>query len=182
LYLPGMRDMEREGWLHDRLEEEGESELEREVTGQMSGLYRFAKTEVGRRHGVLDVFDGDCMRATFGVADGADDHCVQALETALALRDEAPAWDQPLAIAVAVATAESDIGARDVSTSLATELQATAADGEIVLNAAALRRVYGYLAQQGLLPQRREVSLESSAEPQVVYVLPAPAQLETAAA
>jgi class 3 adenylate cyclase len=137
----------------------------------MSGLYRIAKAEVSRRQGVLNIFDGDSVRATFDVPIGDVDHCVQALETALALRQEAPALEQPLGLAIAVATAESDIGARDVSTHIATELQQFAASGEILLNADALRRVYGYLTEHGLLPQRREVVLASSPDPQVVYVL-----------
>jgi MFS family permease len=172
LYLPGMRDMEREGWLQHRLAEP-EYEPERDVTGQMAGLYRFAKMEVVRRRGTLDLFAGDAVTATFDTVDPSAGHCLQALETALALREEAAALRLPLALAVTVGAAESNIAARETSTTLAARLQQAAADGEILLSEEAHRLVHGWLVEHRLAVERHELALNGFAEPQVVFKLPA---------
>ena len=81
----------------------------------MTSLYRFARTEVERHFGIVDKFAGDAVMATFNVSGSRIDHCVQALQAALALRDKAALLDLQLGIGIAVGPAVLGPGASDAN-------------------------------------------------------------------
>ncbi len=83
-----------------------------ELTERMTSLYRFARTEVERHFGIVDKFAGDAVMATFNVSGSRIDHCVQALQAALALRDKAALLDLQLGIGIAVGPAVLGPGLR----------------------------------------------------------------------
>jgi class 3 adenylate cyclase len=153
-----------------------------ELTERMTGLYRFAKTEVERHFGIVDKFAGDAVMATFNVSGGRIDHCVQALQAALALRDKAALLDLRLGIGIAVGPAvlgpgasDANVSVRGVATNLAARLQAAAEGGEIVLSEEAFRRVEDWLSERGLTARRDQVELKGFEGPQEAYRIAAPA-------
>jgi adenylate cyclase len=146
----------------------------------MAALYRFARTEVTRRHGIVDKFAGDAVMATFNVSGVRVDHCVEALQSALALRDKAPLLGLGLGVGIAVGPAvlargadDSNVAVRGISTNLAARLQSAAGAGEILLSEEAHRRVEAWLAERGLGPRREELELKGFERPQVAYRLTA---------
>jgi class 3 adenylate cyclase len=152
-----------------------------ELTERMTSLYRFARTEVERHFGIVDKFAGDAVMATFNVSGSRIDHCFQALQAALALRDKAALLDLQLGIGIAVGPAvlaagasDANVAVRGVATNLAARLQAAAGGGEILLSADAFRRVEDWLAERGVSTQREQVELKGFEGPQAVYRLAAP--------
>ena len=67
-----------------------------DLADRMSALYRFAKVAVNRHEGVVDKFAGDAVMATFNVTGTRVDHCVDAVEAAMALRDRAALMGLPM--------------------------------------------------------------------------------------
>ena len=153
-----------------------------ELNERMAPLYRFARTEVERHFGIVDKFAGDAVMATFNVSGSRIDHCVQALQAALALRDKAALLDLQLGIGIAVGPAVLGPGASDanvavhgVATNLAARLQTKAEGGEILLSEEAFRRVEGWLAERGLAARCEQVELKGFEGAQAAYRIAAPA-------
>ena len=152
-----------------------------ELTERMTSLYRFAKTEVGRHFGIVDKFAGDAVMATFNVSGSRIDHCVQALEAALALRDKASLLDLQLGIGIAVGAAvlapgasDANVAVRGVATNLAARLQAIAEGGEILLSEEAFRRVEEWLSERGMAARCEQVELKGFEGAQAAYRIAAP--------
>jgi class 3 adenylate cyclase len=152
-----------------------------ELSDRMGALYRFARTEVERHFGIVDKFAGDAVMATFNVSGNRIDHCLQALEAALALRDKAALLDLRLGIGIAVGPAvlapgasAANIAVRGVATNLAARLQAAAAAGEILLSDEAHRRVERWLEERGMAVERDLVELKGFDGAQAAFRLAAP--------
>jgi class 3 adenylate cyclase len=153
-----------------------------ETADRLHTLYRWAKDEVERQRGIVDKFAGDAVMATFNVSGATVDHCVHALQAALALRDKAALMDLPIGVGIAVGPAvvgkaldEANLAVVGPVTNLAARLQAAAAGGEVVLSEEAYRRVEPWLAERGLASERELLMLKGFGEPQPAYRLPAPA-------
>jgi adenylate cyclase len=147
----------------------------------MATLFRFARTAVEQRGGVVDKFAGDAVMATFNVTGARVDHCVSALEASITLRDRADVMGLGVGIGLAVGPAvlakgsdEGNLTVRGVATNLASRLQAKARRGEILLSDEAHRRVASWLAQHGVTAEREELALKGFDEPQVAYRINAP--------
>jgi class 3 adenylate cyclase len=160
-----------------------------EVADRMAALYRFVRSAVERRGGVVDKFAGDAVMATFNVSGRSVDHVVDALEAALTLRDKAALMDLPLGIGIATGAAILGRGASDqnlavtgVATNLAARLQAAAGRGEILLSDEAYRRVESWLGERDAAAEREELDLKGFDEPQAAYRLPAPSSTPASAA
>jgi class 3 adenylate cyclase len=159
-----------------------------EVADRMAALYRFARSAVERRGGVVDKFAGDAVMATFNVSGRSVDHVVDALEAALTLRDKAALVDLPLGIGIATGAAILGRGASDqnlavtgIATNLAARLQAAAGPGEILLSGEAYRRVESWLGERDAAAEREELDLKGFDEPQGAYRLPAPSSTPASA-
>ena len=151
------------------------------VSERMAALYRLARVAVERRQGIVDKFAGDAVMATFNVSGARVDHCVDALEAALTLRDKASLVELPVGIGIAVGSAvlgkgasDGNIAVRGVATNLAARLQAQAEPSEILLSEEAHRRVQGWLADRGLSASRDELKLKGFEGAQIAYRLAAP--------
>jgi len=138
-----------------------------ELSERMAALYRFARAAVSRNHGIIDKFAGDAVMATFNASGTRVDHCVDALEAALAMRDKARLIDLNLGIGIAVGSAvlspgasDANVAVRGESTNLAARLQAAAAGGEILLSQEAHRRVERRLEDLELGTTREELELK----------------------
>ena len=147
-----------------------------ELTERMTSLYRFARTEVERHFGIVDKFAGDAVMATFNVSGSRIDHCLQALQAALALRDKAALLDLQLGIGIAVGPAvlgpgasDANVAVRGVATNLAARLQAAAGGGEIVLSEEAFRRVEDWLSERGMAARSEQVELKGFEGAQAAY-------------
>jgi class 3 adenylate cyclase len=152
-----------------------------ELTERMTSLYRFAKTEVERHFGIVDKFAGDAVMATFNVSGNRIDHCVQALEAALALRDKAALLDLQLGIGIAVGPAvlapgasDANVAVRGQATNLAARLQAAARGGEVLLSEDAHRRVEDWLGEHGLAAACEQIELKGFEDAQRAYRIAAP--------
>jgi class 3 adenylate cyclase len=148
---------------------------------RMDALYRFARTEVDRHHGIVDKFAGDAVMATFNVSGARVDHCVHALEAAFTLRDKAALTDLQLGIGIAVGPAvlgrgvsDGNIAVRGEATNLAARLQAAAGEGEILLSEEAHRRVRSWLGGREIHAHREELDLKGFDSPQVAFRIPQP--------
>ncbi len=154
----------------------GEATPPQELAERLASLYRFAKSEVTRHHGIVDKFAGDAVMATFNASGVRLDHCVEALEAAFTLRDKAALTDLPVGIGIAVGPAilakgasQDNIAVRGAATNLAARLQAAAGGGEIVLSEEAHRRVEPWLAERRVDVMREELTLKGFDRPQVAY-------------
>jgi class 3 adenylate cyclase len=159
-----------------------------EVAERMAGLYRFARRAVERHGGVVDKFAGDAVMASFNVSGTSVDHAVEALETALTIRDKAALADLPLGIGIATGAAIFGRGASDgnmaitgVATNLAARLQTAAGPGEILLSEETRRRVGRWLDEHGMSLERQELTLKGFAAPELAHRLAAPASIELTA-
>jgi len=153
-----------------------------DLADRVATLHRWASTEVGRRHGIIDKFAGDAVMATFNVGGARVDHAVLAFEAALALRDKSALMDLPVGVGIAVgpavvtrAVTGANISVLGLPANLAARLQAAAGGGEILLSEEAYRRVADWLAERGLTAGREELELKGFDGPQVAYRLAAPA-------
>lgn len=157
-----------------------------ELSERMAALYRFARAAVSRNHGIVDKFAGDAVMATFNASGTRVDHCVDALEAALALRDKARLIDLDLGIGIAVGSAilssgasDANVAVRGESTNLAARLQAAAAGGEILLSQEAHRRVGRRLEELELGARREELEVKGVDGPVVAFRIDAPVAAHT---
>jgi class 3 adenylate cyclase len=147
-----------------------------DLADRMSALYRFAKVAVNRHQGVVDKFAGDAVMATFNVTGTRVDHCVDAVEAAMALRDRAALMGLPMGIGIAAGPAvlgrgssRENLAVKGEATNLAARLQTAAGKGEILLSAEAHRRTERWLAEHGVAAEREELELKGLDGPQVAY-------------
>ena len=158
-----------------------------DLADRVSALQRWAVTEVERHHGVLDKFAGDALMATFNVSGATVDHCLHALQVALALRDKASMLGLPLGAGIATGPAVVGRMARGANlsvlgeaTNLASRLQGQTAAGEILLSEESAKRVTTWLAERGVVPQPVELSLKGIEGETNAFRLPAPAEVVSA--
>lgn len=137
------------------------------VVDNVATLYRWARQEVERHHGLVDQYEGDAVMATFNVTGSRLDHCVQALEAAIAIRDKATAAGLPVGAAIAVGpavvgrlSAGSKVSTYGEVANLASRLQGKAAAGEILLAEEAHRRVRDWLGERGLVAAQEQLELK----------------------
>jgi adenylate cyclase len=164
------------------------AEAPADAAERMAAFYRFARSAIERRGGVVDKFAGDAVMATFNVSGRSVDHAVDALESALTMRDKAALMDLPLGIGIATGAAilgrgasDDNLAVRGVATNLAARLQTAAEAGEILLSDEAHRRVDGWLRERGGGPEREELELKGFDQPQGGYRLPAPSSMPASA-
>jgi len=156
-----------------------------ELVDRIVTLYRWAATEIGRRHGIVDKFAGDGVMATFNATGARIDHATLALEAALALRDKPALMDLPIGIGIAVgpavvtraAVAEANVSVLGATTNLAARLQTAAESREILLSDEAFRRVAAWLSERGLTVELEELELKGFDEMQPAYRLRRSAQM-----
>jgi adenylate cyclase len=154
---------------------------------RISALQRWALVEIERHHGVVDKFAGDAMMATFNVSGASVDHCLHALQTALALRDKAAMLGLPLGVGIATGAAVvgrmaggANVSVLGEATNLASRLQAQAAAGEVLLSDESNRRVAAWLSQRGMGGEPVRLTLKGIDGETLAYRLGAPAELATA--
>jgi class 3 adenylate cyclase len=157
-----------------------------QLTERMTALYRFARAAVSRNHGIIDKFAGDAVMATFNVSGTRIDHCVDALEAALALRDKARMIDLALGVGIATGPAvlghgasEANVSVRGESTNIAARLQSAASGGEILLSEEAHRRAERRLAELALRAAREELDVKGMDGPVIAYRVDAPVAART---
>jgi adenylate cyclase len=157
-----------------------------ELSEQMAALYRFARAAATRNHGIIDKFAGDAVMATFNASGTRIDHCTDALECALALRDKARLIDLDLGVGIAVGPAvlgpgasDANVSVRGESTNLAARLQAAAAGGEILLSEEAHRRVERRLAELELGATPEELDLKGIEGTVLAFRIDAPVAART---
>jgi class 3 adenylate cyclase len=160
-----------------------------EIAERLAAIYRFARTTVERRGGIVDKFAGDAVMASFNVAGMSVDHVVDAIEAALTLRDKAELMELPVGIGIATGAAilgrgagEDNVAVTGMATNLAARLQVAAAAGEILLSEEAHRRAGPWLADRGLRLEPEQLALKGFDAPQSAYRLPAPAMAGSAQA
>ena len=159
------------------------------VADTVASLYRWARQEVERHHGLVDRYEGDAVMATFNVTSARLDHAVQALQAAIAIRDKAMAAGLPIGAGIAVGpavvgklSAGSQVSTFGEVTNLASRLQAKAAAGEILLSDDAYRRTREWLADHGLAPDLDVIELKGFTAPVTAYRVPAAASAKASSA
>jgi adenylate cyclase len=158
-----------------------------DLSDRISALQRWAMVEIDRHHGVVDKFAGDAMMATFNVSGASVDHCLHALQTALALRDKAAMLGLPLGVGIATGPAvvgrmarSANVSVLGEATNLASRLQAQAAAGEVLLSDESNRRVSGWLSERGMAGEPVRLTLKGIDGETLAHRLGAPAELATA--
>ena len=152
-----------------------------EIVEMVTSLQRWATREVDRHYGMIDKFAGDAVMATFNISGDRVDHCLHALETAIALRDRAALAAIPLGIGVAVGPAvvgrlapNANISVIGETTNLAARLQQAAGAGEIVLGDEAHRRVRDWLEARGIAADEQELPVKGLPVSVRAFRIPAP--------
>jgi class 3 adenylate cyclase len=148
------------------------------LTNKLETFYRWARQEVEQNGGLIEVYAGDAIMGTFNVAETDIDHCVSALETAMALRDKAAYVGLPCGIGIAVGAAVVGELVRGVkvttigeTANLAARLQAQALAGEILLSDDAFKRVRERLVADHVNASEETLSLKGFASPVRAYRL-----------
>lgn len=150
-----------------------------EIAERIGVFRRWADREVRRHHGVVDKFAGDAVMATFNVSGVILEHCLHALQAAIALRDKTTLLDLHLGIGLAVGpavvghlTEGANLSVLGEATNLASRLQASAGPDEILLSDEAYRRVHSWLDERHLLTTERQLTpQEGFEEPVTVHVV-----------
>ncbi len=157
-------------------------EAPHELADKVATLQRWARHEVERHHGLVDKFAGDAVMATFNVSGVRLDHCLHALQAALAIRYKAAYAGVPVGVGIAVGpaivgqlTQGANVTVAGETTNLAARLQAQAAAGEVLLSREAFRRTRDWLKGQDLAVEEQALSLKGFSEPVVAYRLLLPA-------
>ena len=154
----------------------------------VTSFHRWVRQEIERHHGLVDKFAGDAVMASFNLTGARLDHCLQALQAGLAVRDKAMAGGLPVGLGIAVGAAVvgqltegANLSAIGDVTNLASRLQGAAAAGDIVLSEEAHRRVRQWLGERELVAQREMIELKGFESPVTVYRLPAPTRARSKA-
>jgi adenylate cyclase len=150
-----------------------------DLADRVATFYRWTEQEIARHHGLVAQYGGDAVMATFNVSGVRLDHCLHALQAAIAIRDKAAYAGLPVGIGVAVGaavvgqlSAGSPVTAVGETTNLAARLQAKAQAGEIVLSQDAFRRVRDWLHSQQLEARQARLSLKGIGKAVHAFVLP----------
>jgi class 3 adenylate cyclase/tetratricopeptide (TPR) repeat protein len=158
-----------------------------ELSDRIAALQRWALVEIERHRGVVDKFAGDAMMATFNVAGASIDHCLHALQAALALRDKAAMLGLPIGVGIATGPAVVGRMARGANlsvlgeaTNLASRLQAQAGAGEVLLSDESNRRVAAWLSERGMPGEPVRLALKGIEGETLVYRLGAPVEVASA--
>jgi class 3 adenylate cyclase len=152
-----------------------------EIADRVATFYRWAEQEIHRHQGLVDRYAGDAVLAIFNVTGAKLDHCIQAVEAALAIRDKAGFIGLPVGVGVAVGAAVvgqlsegSPLTAVGETINLAARLQSQAQPGEVILSAEAYRRARYWLEEQSVSPIEASLTLKGFPQPHVAYRLPVP--------
>ncbi len=156
------------------------------LADKVASLHRWARHEIERHHGLVDKFAGDAVMATFNVSGARLDHCLQALQAGIAIRDKAAAAGLPVGVGIAVGpavvgqlTAGANISAVGEVTNLASRLQAQAAAGDVLLSEEAHRRTREWLDGQRLVISEAALELKGFGQPVTAFRVSAAAPAET---
>jgi class 3 adenylate cyclase len=148
---------------------------------KVQSLFRWARLEIERHHGVVDQYAGDAVLATFNVSGARLDHALHALQAAIAIRDKATYGGLPVGMGIAVGPAvvgqlakDGNVTAVGETVNLASRLQAQAQAGEILLSEETFRRTSAWLEQQKLAAGKETLTLKGIAEPMPAHRLRAP--------
>jgi adenylate cyclase len=146
------------------------------MTDRISSLYRWARHEIERRHGLINQYAGDAVMATFNVSGTRIDHCAQALDAAQAIQDKAALMDLPVGAAIAVGPAivgqlseASPLTAIGETVNLAARLQGKANAGEVLLTEEAYRRVLSRLRELKMNVEPESFTLKGLDAPVTAY-------------
>jgi adenylate cyclase len=152
-----------------------------ELADRVATFYRWAEQEIHRHQGLVDRYAGDAVLAIFNVTGGKLDHCIQAVEAALAIRDKAGFIGLPVGVGVAVGPAVvgqlsegSPLTAVGETINLAARLQSQAQPGEVILSEEAYRRARHWLEEQRVSPIQDSLTLKGFPRPHVAYRLAVP--------
>ena len=152
-----------------------------ELADRVATFYRWAEQEIHRHQGLVDRYAGDAVLAIFNVTGAKLDHCIQAVEAALAIRDKAGFIGLPVGVGVAVGPAVvgqlsegSPLTAVGETINLAARLQSQAQPGEVILSEEAYRRARHWLEEQRVSPIEAALTLKGFPQPHLAYRLPVP--------
>ncbi len=155
-----------------------EREAPEAMAERIATFHRWARQEIERHHGIVERYAGDAVMATFNVARARLDHCLLALQAAIAIRDRAAYVGLPVGVGIAVGPAVVGVltdgaamAALGSATNLAARLQAKASASELVLSAEAFRRTREWLKTQRMAAKRATLRLKGFLGPVVAYRL-----------
>jgi class 3 adenylate cyclase len=150
-----------------------------EMTERMATFYRWARQEVQERGGHIDEFRGDSVMATFNVTSKRLDHCLLALQAALALSGKAALMGLGLGTGIAVGPAVAGAMTQDEritvlghTVNLAARLQATAAAGEVLLSEDAYARVKDWAREHDVAAVVRRLELKGIHGSTTLWAIP----------
>lgn len=152
-----------------------------EMADRLATLYRWARREIERQHGLVHEYAGDAVMATFNLSVMRLEHAVDACQAAITVRDRADYVG--LGAGIGIATGSAVVGELAAGTpltaiggtaNLAARLQAHAETGEILLSQETFRRAKSWLQARGLVANQESLSLKGVPGPAVVYRLSAP--------
>jgi adenylate cyclase len=156
-----------------------------DMADRIATLQRWAAQEVGRRGGIVDKFAGDAVMATFNVSGQSVDHALEALQTAIAIRDKAALMELPIGAGIAVGpaivgrlTESGNVSVLGETTNLASRLQGGAGSGEVVLSDEAYRRVREWVEDRSLSTDQVTLELKGFEQPVSAHVVRARRQVE----
>jgi class 3 adenylate cyclase len=159
-----------------------------DLADRVATFYRWTEQEIARHHGMVAQYGGDAMMAAFNVSGVRLDHCLDALQAAIAIRDKAAFNGLPVGVGIAVGgavlgqlTQSAPLTALGTTTNLAARLQAHAQAGEIVLSAEAFQRVRDWISSQKFEARDTMLTLKGFDLPVSAFVLPARASASTRA-
>lgn len=152
-----------------------------EIADKVAAFQRWAKQEIERHHGLVDKFAGDAVMATFNVSGVRLDHCLHAVQAALAIRDKAAYAGLPVGVGIAVGpavvgqlTEGANLTVLGETTNLAARLQAQAQAGQILLSAEAFRRTQEWLNAHEVEAGPETLELKGFMQPVGAFRLAAP--------
>ncbi len=155
-----------------------QAEAPPDMAERIASFYRWVRQEVERRHGLVERYAGDAVMSLFNVSRTRLDHCLLALQAAIAIRDRAAFAGLPLGVGIAVGPAVvgvlgrgADLAALGDATNLAARLQAEARSGELVLSEEAFRRTRNWLKTQRLTATEERLHLKGFAHSVAAYRL-----------
>jgi adenylate cyclase len=158
-----------------------------DLADRIGAFYRWSEQEIARHHGLVTQYGGDAVMATFNVSGVRLDHCLHALQAAIAIRDKAAYAGLPVGVGISVGAAVvgqlspgSPVTAVGETTNLAARLQGQARAGEVVLSQDAYRRVRDWLDSQHLEARQARLSLKGIGKAVHAFVLPSRTPASTA--
>ena len=149
-----------------------------EMHERMTTFYRWARSEIEKRDGMVDRYAGDAVMASWNTLVSSIEHTARAVDTAMAIQDKAHLMDLPVGVGIAVGpafvgrmTGSDNVDVIGETTNLAARLQAQAMSGEIALSEDVYRRARPAIERRGLGVEERLLTLKGYDEPVRAYVL-----------